>query len=216
MTTPTTTAGLVERLRGIARTHPILADAQSIARAADLITRLTAPVEGLEELVEIEARHAHMEDVRHHQIGFANSQLSRTHDDRGKCLQIARGLSATIASLQARLADCEGSLAIYDEGADSEYWKRYPAISRAETRSLQEELRGAREKALLEEFAKHGNWELDKGYKDENWDEHGWRVHSVTGGPNDREWTLIGFGETPAEAISTAIRSLKAQGQEKV
>lgn len=61
MTTPTTdTAGLVERLRRQASVERTLVGTNHnttiLDEAADLITRLTSPVEGLEGLGEIEAR----------------------------------------------------------------------------------------------------------------------------------------------------------------
>lgn len=59
---------------------------------------------------------------------------------------------------------------------------------------------------LLAEFAKHRNWELSYEYFEE--EEGAWQVHSVNGGVNDRVWTLIGAGYTPAAAITAAIRTL--------
>lgn len=35
-----------------------------------------------------------------------------------------------------------------------------------------------------------------------------WQVHAVNGGLNDREWTLIGEGETIVEAIDVARQAL--------
>lgn len=59
--------------------------------------------------------------------------------------------------------------------------------------------------ALLRELARHTNWELTYGgWEDE---EQLWKVHSVNGGRNDREWTLLGTGDTPAEAIAAALDS---------
>ena len=62
------------------------------------------------------------------------------------------------------------------------------------------------ERALLDQMGKHTNWELScsGGWSD---DPLRWTVHEVTGGRNDREWTVIGEGETPAEALATAIRA---------
>lgn len=37
------------------------------------------------------------------------------------------------------------------------------------------------------------------------WDECEWQVHLVTGGRNDREWNLLGSGQTTREAIDAAI-----------
>lgn len=47
------------------------------------------------------------------------------------------------------------------------------------------------------------NLELDHGAEDEEADAY-WRIHSVNGGVNDREWTLVAIGRTPAEAIRNA------------
>ena len=61
---------------------------------------------------------------------------------------------------------------------------------------------------LIEEFAKHPGWELNKGYKDGDEEgEYGWCVHEVSGNANDREWQLIGFGDTPGLAIMRAIEA---------
>jgi len=51
------------------------------------------------------------------------------------------------------------------------------------------------------------NWELSHGYPDGEEEEYGcWLVHSVNGGRNDREWTVIGRGETPDDAIRAALQ----------
>lgn len=58
----------------------------------------------------------------------------------------------------------------------------------------------------LTEFAEHRSWELSWGTRDD--DECapvGWRVHRCHGSVNDREWTLIGFGETPLIAVRAAL-----------
>ena len=76
------------------------------------------------------------------------------------------------------------------------------------------EASGGAEAMLLSALDAHGNWELCKGYDGDNEDfaNYGWCVHSVNGGPNDREWTLIGFGETAAGAIRAAIKTAKPTG----
>lgn len=63
----------------------------------------------------------------------------------------------------------------------------------------------------LVEFAKHTNWELDHRNIDptDESSERVWRVHSVNGGRNDREWTLLGYGDTPQEAIEAALSAIK-------
>lgn len=53
------------------------------------------------------------------------------------------------------------------------------------------------------------NLELDHGAEDEEADAY-WRIHSVNGGVNDREWTLVAIGRTPAEAIRNARLALAA------
>ncbi len=55
---------------------------------------------------------------------------------------------------------------------------------------------------LLTEFGKHVGWELSYAGWD---DEAEWQVHQVNGGRNDREWTLIGTGQTLAAAIRAAL-----------
>ncbi|GFE73496.1 hypothetical protein [Novosphingobium sp. TCA1] len=39
-------------------------------------------------------------------------------------------------------------------------------------------------------------------------DENAWQVHAVHGGRNDREWTLVGEGETALAAVIAARRAL--------
>ncbi|KQY96413.1 hypothetical protein ASD25_00545 [Brevundimonas sp. Root1423] len=63
------------------------------------------------------------------------------------------------------------------------------------------------EKVALDWLAQNINCEIDFGYDDsEEGDPGCWRVHRVNGGINDREWTLIGQGATPTDAILTALR----------
>ncbi len=62
------------------------------------------------------------------------------------------------------------------------------------------------DKALLDWFAKHPQCELSfAGYDDE---QH-WVVHRVSGGRNDREWRLVGEGETPRAAILAAMEGMR-------
>jgi hypothetical protein len=64
---------------------------------------------------------------------------------------------------------------------------------------------------LLAEMAKHPGWSIERGYRDRGDDEggpYGWCVYDVRGGRSDLEWDLIGFGETPHEALSAAVASL--------
>jgi hypothetical protein len=56
--------------------------------------------------------------------------------------------------------------------------------------------------ALLRRLAEHTNWELSQSSWDEPFE---WQVHSVNGGRNDREWTLLGSGNSPAEALDAAL-----------
>ena len=60
-------------------------------------------------------------------------------------------------------------------------------------------------------FAAHINWELSHGYPDGEEEDGCWLVHSVNGGRNDREWTLIGRGETPLDAALAALKSTAAR-----
>ena len=59
---------------------------------------------------------------------------------------------------------------------------------------------------LLDLLATHPNWKLSMGYNGSNEDnsDYGWCVHRVSGNHNDREWALIGFGETPKAALHQA------------
>lgn len=55
-------------------------------------------------------------------------------------------------------------------------------------------------------LAQHQNCELSHHYGEEGDEPDEWRVHRVNGGRNDREWTLIGRGATPADALAEAMR----------
>lgn len=58
----------------------------------------------------------------------------------------------------------------------------------------------------LAKFGQHTNWELSFCYLDGEEEDGCWAVHSVNGGRNDREWILIGRGETPDDAIRAALQ----------
>lgn len=62
------------------------------------------------------------------------------------------------------------------------------------------------EKTCLDWLAQNTNCELSHGYPDEDSDGE-WRVHRKTGNRNDREWILIGRGETPVSALYAAMRA---------
>lgn len=57
----------------------------------------------------------------------------------------------------------------------------------------------------LARFGQHTNWELSFCYLDDDDEDGCWTVHSVNGG-NDREWTVIGRGEAPDDAIRAALQ----------
>lgn len=59
---------------------------------------------------------------------------------------------------------------------------------------------------LLEQFKHHPNWELSTSNDPECDPSAFWLVHDVKGGRNDREWFLIGEGESPRAAIIAALR----------
>lgn len=56
--------------------------------------------------------------------------------------------------------------------------------------------------ALLDWLGKNPQCELSH----DGWDTELWQVHEVIGGRNDREWKLIGQGETVRDAIRSAQR----------
>jgi len=60
---------------------------------------------------------------------------------------------------------------------------------------------------LLEQFKHHPNWELSTSNDPECDPSVFWLVHEVKGGRNDREWFLIGEGDTPRNAIIAALRA---------
>lgn len=49
-------------------------------------------------------------------------------------------------------------------------------------------------------------WELSMNDDPECFDDEIWVVHRVSGGRNDREWTLIGKGANPRAAIDAAMK----------
>jgi hypothetical protein len=59
--------------------------------------------------------------------------------------------------------------------------------------------------SLLDKLAEHKNFELSWGAHPDDDTEACWQVHRVNGGRNDREWTLIGVGNTPHEALYAAL-----------
>jgi hypothetical protein len=59
-----------------------------------------------------------------------------------------------------------------------------------------------RETDPLEWLASHANYELSFSGYDED---PAWLVHSVNGGRNDREWTLLATGGTPEKALRKAM-----------
>jgi hypothetical protein len=64
----------------------------------------------------------------------------------------------------------------------------------------------------LEWLAGHTNYELSFS----GWDEDpAWLVHSVNGGRNDREWTLLSTGSTPEEALRKAMARTVTRPHEK-
>lgn len=60
---------------------------------------------------------------------------------------------------------------------------------------------------LLAWFAQNLGLELSWGAEDEESDAF-WRVHRRNGSVNDREWTLVAIGRTPAQAIANARAAL--------
>jgi len=59
--------------------------------------------------------------------------------------------------------------------------------------------------SLLDKLAEYKNFELSWGAHPDDDTEACWQVHRVNGGRNDREWTLIGVGNTPHEALYAAL-----------
>ena len=57
---------------------------------------------------------------------------------------------------------------------------------------------------VLAWLSENRNVELSFDYGDADDDGKGWCVHRVNGGVNDREWTLVGTGDTPKAAIRAA------------
>ncbi|WP_295169809.1 hypothetical protein [uncultured Brevundimonas sp.] len=104
----------------------------------------------------------------------------------------------TAASAQARIAELEEAgrlLAAKAEHAINEGFQHIARATAAEARADR-----------LAKFGQHTNWELSHGYPDGEEEDGCWLVHSVNGGRSDREWTLIGRGETPDDAIRAALQ----------
>ena len=54
-------------------------------------------------------------------------------------------------------------------------------------------------------MAEHPRWELSC----DCWDTGDWQVYSVDGPRSDREWHLIGSGDTPLAALTAAIAKIE-------
>lgn len=64
---------------------------------------------------------------------------------------------------------------------------------------------GRTDTALLNWLEKHPECEVSY----EGWDDESrWEVNRVIGGRNDREWNVVGQGETVREAISSAMQNM--------
>ena len=61
-------------------------------------------------------------------------------------------------------------------------------------------------------FGQNVGLELSWGAEDEESDAF-WRVHRRNGSVNDREWTLVAIGRTPAQAIANARAALTSTGK---
>jgi hypothetical protein len=70
-------------------------------------------------------------------------------------------------------------------------------------------LSAKRDDELWGALEKRFNWELSFDV----WEDNVWQVHKVTGSRNDREWSLIGIGETPQDALRQALASTKQGGE---
>lgn len=56
-------------------------------------------------------------------------------------------------------------------------------------------------------------WELGRNSDPECSADEMWQIHVVSGGRNDREWTLIGEGATPRQAIDSAMLAAPKQAE---
>jgi hypothetical protein len=66
---------------------------------------------------------------------------------------------------------------------------------------------------LMDRFSQHHDLELTHyrpTYGDDDDQSVEWRVHQQSGSVNDREWTLVGNGETALEAVRAALRAIGA------
>lgn len=82
-----------------------------------------------------------------------------------------------------------------------------PIVAAAINEAAQKERAGTTDD-LLEWFGTRYGLELSfSGWDDEN----EWQVHIVNGGRNDREWTLLASGQSPAEAIANARAAMESQ-----
>lgn len=132
---------------------------------------------------------------------------SLTHDETA---------TATIQAMTARAEKAEQHLAVCREYCEADDDVR--RVGRMNSTADQDQRlnlarlayaallsKGSEEPAIddLTWLASRTNLELDHGAEDEEADAY-WRIHSVNGGVNDREWTLVAIGRTPAEAIRNA------------
>lgn len=97
-----------------------------------------------------------------------------------------------------------GALALSDEEGKAAQHARQAYLVAAwnAVPALLDQIAALKEQAgAFEWFGAKTNHELSYSYAE---DDECWTVHRVNGGINDREWTCIGKGLTPAEAILNA------------
>jgi hypothetical protein len=123
----------------IAEPVPAKEIAECLLAAARLIKALTEPVE---DEIEVCSSCNWLElspspipcCIERHMVKYVPAAALASL--QAKCdglLHHAVNETEAFKELKRHLADCEASLAIYDEGCDSEYWKRYPAIRSLKT-----------------------------------------------------------------------------------
>lgn len=110
--------------------------------------------------------------------------------------------AAEIERLRAALREIAAGSYPLPLNEDTATWRRLAGKRKDIAQMALQRTSQPTDAALLDWLEQHPQCEVSHG----GWDDPPlWRVHRVAGGRNDREWTLLGEGETAREAILAAM-----------
>lgn len=143
--------------------------------------------------------------LEHRNCAKRDAELAADWDEAASALEAAE---AKIAALTAELDSARADFAwmVKDRNA----WMAAKIAEHDRVTALTAENATLREdSARLDWLESNRNAELAH----EGWEEDVWQVHTVNGGRNDREWTLLAEGDTVREAIDAARAALRQEGR---